>query len=106
MNYPTKATFSVVTETKGSFGEWIETANVAFSTGVRAKTVAFKDKLSNGQKLSGEQLYLYTRKNPNTLSVSVGDSVELQGRAYEVKGIDADHSQWSEMVFFVDRKEA
>lgn len=110
MMYPTKAVFFPVVTSENAYGELVPTvdANTSFSTGVRTGTVSFKDKLQGNIEISGEQLYLYTRKNTNTLSVSEGDRVTLPGvssRTYKIEGIDHKHEQRAEIVFFVDAVE-
>lgn len=105
MKYPVKATFYTISETQNAYNEVVKTPVVSFSTGVRPTTVSFKDQIAGGQSVSGKQFYLYTRKNPNTKSVSVGDYVklsELASETFEVIGVDPMYANRSELLMFID----
>lgn len=106
MDYAIKATFYTRSEITNDFQE-VETTrlNEAFSTGIRTLTVAFKDMMSQKQSVDGQQLYVYTRKNPNTQAVAVGDLVKfpnIDPAIFEIKGIDHKHGNRSELMFLVD----
>lgn len=114
MNKKLQADFYSYTTALNDYQEEIMTFTPSFSTGVSVSTTTFKDRMNTGQKLEGEQLLMYARKNPNTMGVVSGDQVKIlnniardqgeSGATYVVKGIDQGHGK-NEIVFFVDRLE-
>ncbi|MFN3895766.1 MAG: hypothetical protein ACK4KU_14675 [Acinetobacter sp.] len=108
MQYPIRATFFELTKAENDYGEVISTAAVAFSTGCRAITMNYKDALQGGLSLDGERQYIYVRKNPNTLSVKIGDEVTLNKspKTYKVLGIDPKLISRGELMFLVDALES
>lgn len=98
-----KADFYQPTITKGDYQEDILSWAHQFSSGVRTKTVTFKDKLAAQQSVSDVSLLVYCRKNPNTMAIESNWQVELAGDRYEVNGIDANPSNLSEIVLYCER---
>ena len=92
-----KADFYKSTITKGDYQEDILSWAHQFSTGVKTKTVTFKDKLAAQQSVSDVSL------NPNTMAIESNWQVELAGDRYEVNGIDANPSNRSEIVLYCER---
>lgn len=106
MDYPIKATFYKQIKSENDYNEVVSTNVLSFSTGTRPATVSFKDKLQGGQlAVSGDQQYLFARKNPNTLSVKVNDQLQLPARSdkfYRVTAIDQKLTDRKELMFLID----
>lgn len=98
-----KADFYTPTISKGEFQEDILSWAHQFSTGVKTKTVTFKDKLAAQQSVSDISLLVYCRQNPNTMAIESDWQVELAGDRYEVNGIDANPSNRSEIILYCER---
>lgn len=108
MDYPTRTVFYSMTETENDYNEVVKTRVVSFTTGTRPATVSFKDKLQSDVSVSGEQHYLFTRKNPNTLGVKVNDELTMPGvsiKFYRVLAIDPKLTNRKELMFLVDALE-
>jgi uncharacterized protein (DUF342 family) len=104
-----KADFYTVGEAKNSYQETVKTPILSFSTGVRVKTVTFKDKVVSGQNVDGESILVFARKNGLTSGVNEGHQFKLPAHSdsfFEVRGVDPNYGKTDELVFFADKLEA
>lgn len=102
MRFPKKADFYERTATQNDYGEDVYSSAFSFSTGVRLKTLSFKEEVKNTGTVDTTKFYCYTRKNPNTLSVSEGDYVKVDGSVFEVTGVDPMHGVRGSIMFLLD----
>ena len=109
MQYPIRTDFYTSINSENEYGEVIKTQTASFTTGCRPQVVSFKDAMQSGISLDGERHYLYARKNPNTLSVKIGDQVRMpnvSSKNYKVIGIDPKLTDRAELMFLIDAVEA
>lgn len=106
--YPTKTSFYKPVFTTNDYGEPIATKGATFTTGSRVVTMSFKDRFVSNQAVDTTALWVYIRRNTNTLAVAVGDYVTLplvSSDDYKVLGVDPKLSQRGELLFLVEKVE-
>ncbi len=109
MQYPIRTDFYTSTNSENEYGEVIKSQEPTFTTGCRPVMVSFKDAMQNNISLDGERQYLYARKNPNTLSVKIGDQIRMpnvSSKNYSVIGIDPKLTDRAELMFLIDVRES
>jgi hypothetical protein len=102
LTFPKKAEFYTKSDTYNDYGEPIASGALSFTTGVRMTTLSFKDMVKATGTIDTSQFFVFTRKNPNTLAVVVGDFIKVDGQSFEVIGIDPIYGKRSDITFLVD----
>lgn len=102
LSFPTRADFYTKSVAYNDYGEEVASGALAFSTGVRLTTLSFKEALKATGTIDTSMFFIFTRKNPNTLGVVVGDFVKVGGRTLEVTGVDPVYGKRAEITFLVD----
>jgi|TARA_R110000824_G_scaffold229164_1_gene416878 DNA/RNA endonuclease YhcR with UshA esterase domain len=102
LKFPKKASFYTKTDTFNDYGEPISTGALSFDTGVRLTTLSFADMVKSTGTIDTGKFYVFTRKNPNTLSVVAGDFVKVEGQTFEITGVDPMYGNRSDIMFLVD----
>lgn len=102
LTYPKKADFYTKSDTYNDYGEPVSTGVLSFSTGVRISTLSFTDVVKATGTVDTSKFYVYTRKNPNTLTIVTGDYLKVDGATFEVLGVDPKYGNRNEIMFFVD----
>ena len=102
LTFPKKAEFYTKSDTYNDYGEPVASGALSFTTGVRMTTLSFKDMVKATGTIDPSKFFVFTRKNPNTSAVVVGDFVKVDGQAFEVVGVDPIYGKRSEITFLVD----
>lgn len=102
LTYPKKADFYTKVITYSDYGEEVYTATLSFSTGARVSTLSFSENVKAKATIDTSKFYCFTRKNTNTLAVSMGDYVKVDSITMEIVGIDPKYGNRSEIMFFLD----
>mgnify|MGYP005996140429 CR=1 FL=1 len=102
LTFPKKAEFYTKSDTYNDYGEPIASGTLAFTTGVSITTLSFKDMVKATGTVDSSKFFVFTRKNPNTLAVVVGDFIKVDGQSFEVIGIDPIYGKRSDITFLVD----
>ena len=102
LKYPKKADFYTRSITYSDYGEEVYTGALSFSTGVRSTTMSFAEVVKSTGTIDTSKFYLFTRKNTNTLAVTISTYVKVDGVTYEILGIDPKHGNRSEIMFLCD----
>ena len=102
LKFPNKADFYTKSDTFNDYGEPVASAALSFSTGVRMTTLSFNDMVKATGTIDTSKFFVFTRKNTNTLSVVVGDFLQVDGQTFEVTGIDPIYGKRADITFLVD----
>jgi hypothetical protein len=102
LTFPKKAEFYTKSDTYNDYGEPVSTGTLSFTTGVRLTTLSFKELLRSTGTIDTSKFFVFTRKNPNTTTVVVGDFMKVDGQTFEVTGVDPIYGKRSEITFLVD----
>jgi len=102
LTFPNKADFYSKLDTYNDYGEPIPSVTLSFTTGVRMTTLSFKDMVKATGTIDTSKFFLFTRKNPNTLSIQTGDFVKVGGQTFEVTGVDPIYGKRADITFLVD----
>lgn len=102
LTFPKKAEFYTKSDTYNDYGEPIASGLLSFTTGVRITTLSFKDMVKATGTIDTSKFFVFTRKNPNTLAVVVGDFMKVDGQTFEITGVDPIYGKRSEITFLVD----
>ena len=102
LTFPKKAGFYTNVVAYNEYNEPISTGALSFTTGVRLTTLSFKELLRATGTIDTSKFFVFTRKNPNTTSVVVGDFMKVDGQTFEVTGVDPIYGKRSEITFLVD----
>ena len=102
LKFPKKAEFYTKSDTYNDYGEPVSTGALSFTTGVRMTTLSFKDMVKATGTIDSSKFFVFTRKNPNTLAVVVGDFLKVDGQAFEVTGVDPIYGKRADITFLVD----